>query len=104
MKILLTLSDDQVALLDALMAEDTAHNRSAWVALLISGESKRRKFEREKRGAGRPPKGSEPVEPAEDVPDYSDDEPKNIPHFGRMIGRREYQDIEAAAQAFRAQL
>ncbi len=98
---LLTLSDDQMQLLDALMVEDVAHNRSAYVGLLISGEFNRRKA---KRGPGRPLKGSEPIELADDMPDYSNDVPKNIPHFGRMIGKQEYQDIEAAAQAFRAQL
>ncbi len=105
MKILLTLSTEQEKALSELMTEDLATNRSAFIAALIGSEAKHRKVEREKRLPGRP-RADEygPVEPAEDMPDYSDDQPKNIPHFGRMIGRREYQDIEAAAQAFRASL
>ncbi len=105
-KILISLSEEQDKALDELMSEDIATNRSAYIASLIGDEMKRRKVENEKRGVGRP-RDSErdgPVIPAEDMPDYSDDQPKNIPHFGRMIGKREYQDIEEAAQAFRATL
>ncbi len=105
MKILLTLTDEQSKALEQLMAEDVASNRSAFIAALIGSEAKHRKLEREKRSAGRP--RSEDMDapaPAEDMHDYTHDQPKNIPHFGRMIGRQEYQDIEEAAQAFRATL
>ncbi len=104
-KLFITLQDDHMHALESLMAEDMAHSKSAYFGTLIASEVKRRKADKEKRGPGRPAGGvSTPVEPAEDMPDYSDDQPKNIPHFGRMIGQQEYKDIEAAAQAFRARL
>jgi len=86
------------------MAEDVASNRSAFIAMLIGNEYKRREAEKNKHKGGRPRAEDVEVIPAEDLTDYSDDVPKNIPHFGRMIGKREYQDIENAAQAFRARL
>ncbi len=101
-KVFISLSEEQVKALEELMVEDVASNTSAYIASLIGAEAKRRKAEREKHLIGR--KREESEEPAEDMEDYSDDLPKSIPHFGRMIGKREYQDIEVAAQAFRATL
>ncbi len=101
-RLLISLSDEQMTILDALMGEDAANNRSAYLAALIAGERKRREAEREKRSAGRP-RNSEKGGIDEDVEkvDYTDDIPKNIPYFGKMIGKREYADIQSLAHAFK---
>lgn len=103
MKFLLTFSDEQTQGLDTLMRDDLQTNRTAYVAGLIGAELKRRAEAREavknKKPVGRPRKDADESE-YEETPDYSHDMPKDIPHFGRMIGKRELQDIENAQRDF----
>ena len=94
-KILITLSDKQNEALEVLMAQDLATNRTAFFASLIGAEAQRRKEAGSKRKPGRP-RNDEEADPF----DYSDDLPKNIPHFGEMIGPREYADKEEARSSF----
>lgn len=98
-KILVTFSDEQAAAFEALMAEDLSTNKSAYVAALVGAEVKRRAAAT-KRTVGRPRK-SEAVDASDEGSDYTDDLPKNIPHFGRMIGARELADIEEAQAEFK---
>lgn len=90
-KILLTFKPDQMAIVDEMMKEDTATNRTAFFVRLVSDEKKRRDIEKNKRTVGRPRK-EEPEEEAE--PDYTDDLPKNIYHMGIKVGKREWDDIQ----------
>ncbi len=87
-KILVTLSDDLATVLGDLMREDTQNNRSAYIGFLIGQEKTRRN-----KKVGRPRKDGEDTED-DFEPDYTDDLPKNIPHFNRRIGAREYADIQ----------
>lgn len=105
---MVTLSSEQDAALAGLMSQDLANNRSGYLGMLIGAEVIRRK-EAVRRPVGRPRKGegaSGHTEDSdyEDSPDYSHDTPKNIPHFGRMIGARELRDIEASSSDFKPQL
>ena len=93
----MTLSDEQGEALAKLMKDDLQTNRTAFIAGLIGAEVQRRRDERNKRGVGRPRKG---VDEGGDEVDYSDDLPKDILHFGRMIGKRELADIEETQRAF----
>ncbi len=113
-KILITLSDAQAAALDALMRQDLADNRTAFIVSLIGAEVQRRQEQHAsgfKRPVGRPRKGVDPSSSSQEAasdeyelePDYSHDLPKDIPHFGRMIGRRELADIESASRDFKPQ-
>ena len=74
MKIVISLSVKQKEVLDTLMGEDLADNRSAFVGFLIGQEYKRRQEDRGKRGPGRP-KGNSDITitttdelPPEDAP------------------------------------
>ncbi len=100
-KILVTFTDEQAQGLDTLMLEDLQSNTTAYLVGLIGAELKRRAEAKAllaaKRPVGRPRKDEEEYETE---PDYSHDKPKNIPHFGRMIGPRELRDIEAAQKEF----
>ena len=84
-KVLITLTILQDKALKEMMAADLANNRTAFITSLIGKEYKRRADE--DRRPGRPPI------PKKDL-DYSDDLPKTIPHFGKMIGPRELEDFE----------
>ncbi len=88
-RFLITLNDEQQAVLAQLMREDTASKRATYVVSLIGAEARRRV----KKPAGRPKAATEEEE-VEEEKDYSQDMPKNIPHFGRMIGKIELADIE----------
>jgi len=88
-RILITLNDEQQETLAKLMKEDVQSNRAGYIVNLIGAEARRRV----KKPAGRP-KSSEEVEEVEEEKDYTNDLPKNIPHFGRMIGKQELADIE----------
>ncbi len=105
MKFLVTLNDEQDNALEKLMSEDLATNRTAYLAMLIGAEAKRREEVRNKRPVGRPRK--EDARASEDEyesePDYSQDKPKNILHFGRMIGKREFDDIQRNSESFAPQ-
>ena len=83
-KVLISLTNLQGRALAEMMAADLANNRSAFIAALIGREYKKRADE--DRKPGRPP--------IKKVDDYSDDLPKTIPHFGKMIGARELADFE----------
>lgn len=89
-----TLSDEQMEKLEMLKTEFAIDNLSAFLSRLIVEEARRVEIEKAKRGPGRPRKE---VEEEEDIfkldQDYTDDLPKNIAFFGRMIGKREYEDI-----------
>lgn len=92
-KILLTLKDDQLAVLEEMMKEDLAVNRTAFFVALIVAEHKRRQEIRNKRGVGRPRKVEDEYE-AEPEPDYTNDLPKVHIHMGSKVGPRELADIE----------
>lgn len=47
-----------------------------------------------KKGVGRPPKNEEDIQNELYEPDYSDDLPKTINHYGKLIGKQEMADIE----------
>ncbi len=103
-KMMVSFSEQQNEALQGLMKEDMVDSadRSAFIALLIGAEVKRRAEARDKRGVGRPRKSEEGggIDSEPEV-DYTDDIPKNIPFFGRMIGKREYADIQALQHAFK---
>ncbi len=86
-KIQLTLSPEIEEALAKIMKEDLQTNRAGYIVALIGAEAKRRT----KKPMGRPKNTAEDVE---EEADYTDDMPKNIPHFGRMIGKREKADID----------
>jgi len=80
--------------LKEMMNEDMGNdNVSAFFVHLLSEEKKRREELKSKRNPGRPKKEAEVYEEYTE-PDYSDDLPKNILHYGNMIGKREMADIE----------
>ena len=72
-RVLLMLSPEREAKLKEMMLEDFEEDTpvSAYIARLISQESKRRSLDKGKRPQGRPRKGEVEEE---------DDEPRNIPH------------------------
>lgn len=88
-------NDIQFQVFKELMEEDLMDNQSIFIVRLIAEEKKRRDEIKNKRGRGRPQKEAEEEAPEYEEPDYSDDVPKTIMHYGRMIGKREMADIEA---------
>lgn len=99
MKFLVSLPDIAFNALDEIMREDMQLSRSAYIARLVSDEKRRRdEAKAPKRGVGRPRKDENDSE--DDEPDYTNDMPKNILHFGRMIGPRELNDIAETQKAF----
>ncbi len=109
-RILITLSPEQTDALASLMSQDLASNKSAFIGMLIGAEAYRRASQSLKRPVGRPKKEErhddmyrEDGNDYEDTPDYSHDTPKNIPHFGRMIGPRELADLEDQSEGFKPQ-
>lgn len=93
-RITVYLNDIQVAGLDKMMTEDMgSDNKSAFMVKLLAEESKRREEAKQKRGRGRPQKDEEAPDELYE-PDYSDDLPKTINHYGKLIGKQEMADIE----------
>ena len=106
---MITLSDEQDAALTAIMTRELASSRSAYIAGLIGREYQAMRADVNRKPVGRPRKVVAPSDGAvdsdeyEDTPDYSHDTPKNIMHFGRMIGPRELADIQKSSGDFKPQ-
>ncbi len=99
-KKMISLSEEQNDALKSLMKADIVDDSdtSMYVGLLIGAEVRRRA---DKRPVGRPRNEEGGGIDSEPAIDYTDDVPKNIPHFGRMVGKREYADIKALSEAFK---
>lgn len=92
-RITVYLNDKQTKILKELTDEDVEENMSYFMARLLVDEKKRRDAEKQKRGRGRPQKDEEAPDELYE-PDYSDDLPKTINHYGKLIGKQEMADIE----------
>ncbi len=108
-KILISLTDEQADAMDKLMDRALVSNKSAFIASLIGRAWQEHLADVTRRPPGRPRKVAGPsdddtdADAYEDAPDYAHDMPKNIMHFGRMIGPRELADIERVSGEFKPQ-
>lgn len=102
-RITIYLNEIQSAGLKKMMSDDMgSDNTSAFMVRLLSEEAKRREESKNKRGRGRPQKDEEAPDELYE-PDYSDDLPKTINYYGRLIGKQEMEDIEEKTRMHNAQ-
>ncbi len=96
-----TLSEAQNELFESYLKDGPFPDATAFITAMLADEKKRREAEASRRGVGRPRNDELDIPDGEDIGiDYTDDVPKNIPHFGRMIGQKEYADIQKRALEF----
>ncbi len=102
-KMVVFFSEEQARALESLMSADMVEksDRSTYMALLVGAEFRRREG---KRAVGRPRNSDKGEIDDVEAIDYTEDIPKNIPYFGRMIGKREYADIQELSNAFKSGL
>lgn len=101
-----SVNAEQKKILEEMMKEDLQTEVSDFYNFCLVQEYKKRKVEKEKRPQGRPKgstKDSMEDDSEEDPFDYTDDLPKNIPYYGQMIGKREYDDKLALQASFKPQ-
>lgn len=100
----IALNEPQNDKLIKMMDEDLQTDVSAYFGMILANEWKQREAEKARRPVGRPRKEDDEENEEEEDPEikYADDLPKNIMHFGRMIGQREYDDIAELSKQFRA--
>lgn len=91
------LNEPQNNILLEMMKEDAQTDISSFFGIVLVNEWKKREEIKAKRPQGRPRK----EEPENEVPEqwdrekeYADDLPKNIKYYGKMIGAREYADVD----------
>lgn len=99
-KRLITFNDVHYKMMSDMMTEDGTESISYFLGTLISDRYKERHEAKNKRKQGRPRKNEEDDT---DEEDYADDLPKNIPYYGTMIGKREYDDKLALQASFKPQ-
>lgn len=101
-RIFLTIKSEQAKMLENMMNESHIDNAMIFFSILIAEEYKRREEAKTRRPVGRPRKDDEEEEEEEEDHDkkYADDLPKNILHYGQMIGQREYDDIANLSSKF----
>jgi hypothetical protein len=92
-RITLSLNERQYNDLKKLMEEANQTNYTTYGVYLIMQEVQRIEEIKSKRGRGRPQKNDEAPDELYE-PDYSDDLPKTINHYGKLIGKQEMADIE----------
>lgn len=91
------LNEPQNNMLKEMMLEDAQTDFSSFFGIVLVNEFKQRQLLKLKRPQGRPRKeedNNEPVEQWDREKEYADDLPKTIMHYGRLIGRREYDEID----------
>lgn len=96
-RVVLYLNKAQSDILEKNIAKAHWDTGSAYIGYLLAKEEGLIEDNR-KRPAGRPRKEEETLEEYTE-PDYSDDLPKTINHYGNMIGKREMADIDARTRA-----
>lgn len=85
------LNELQKKMLTEMMHEDALTEVGVFFCNILANEYKNRQLIKTKRAPGRPRKDdSDDDEDFDDL--YKDDLPKNIPYYGKMIGKKEYED------------
>lgn len=93
-RIVLILPEQPAQALAALMRAKMQHNATGYLISLIADEYRRMKLD----------KSTTNPDQEDEQKDYTNDTPKNMPYFGRMVGPKEYQDLKAASIALKNDL
>lgn len=96
-----SINELQKKMLEEMMLEDAQTDVSNFLGFCLVNEYKKRQEEKNRRPVGRPRKDEEQEDIQFDAePDWSDDLPKNITHYGQKIGAKQMAYIEELQKHF----